>query len=165
MKTRIFTLIMLMFAASLTFGQLKEKDNLLGGTLGLWAYNEVPAFGFNYENQITQAGIGSFGLGAIMRFSNYTPNDRGKISNLFIGGQGNYNFNQIGSGKFVPFVGLVVGFYSSTPDGNDAKESGLWTWGQAGSRYFFTPNIAGVARFGLGNFHFNTLEVGMDFKF
>lgn len=165
MKTTICTFIFLMCISASSFGQLKEKDNLLGGTLGFWAENKSSTFGFNYENQITQAGAGSIGLGALLRYSNYSQNGNEKFSNVFIGGQTNYNFNQIGNGKFVPFIGLVLGFYSSSPDGNSVEQSGLWTWAQAGSRYFFSPNIAGVARFGIGNFKYNTLDIGMDFKF
>jgi hypothetical protein len=154
-----------MFTSALTFGQLKENDNLLGGTLGFWAHENSPTFGVNYENEISQAGIGTFGLGAIMRFSSYTQNEQYKYSNVFFGGQVNYNFNQIGNGKFVPFLGLVLGFYSSAPEDKNLKESGLWVWGQGGMRYFFSPSVAGVARIGLGNFNFNTLELGIDFKF
>ena len=165
MKTKIFTVIILMCITAVSFGQLREKDNLLGGTLGFWAHNKSPTFGFNYENQISQAGAGTFGLGALMRFSNYTQDEREQFSNVFLGGQINYHFNQIESGKFVPFIGLVLGFYSSSPDGNTLKESGLWVWGQTGARYFFSPAVAGVARIGLGNFNFNTLELGVDFKF
>ncbi|MBS1551639.1 MAG: hypothetical protein JST15_06190 [Bacteroidetes bacterium] len=165
MKTKIFTVIFLMCIAASSFGQLREKDNLMGGTLGFWASKSSPTFGFNFENEISQAGPGTFGLGAILRFSNYTLDEREKFSNLFAGGQANFNFNQIESGKFVPFVGLVIGFFSSSPQGNSLKESGLWTWGQAGARYFFSPSVAGVARFGLGNFKFDALELGVDFKF
>ncbi len=154
-----------MCIAASSFGQLREKDNLMGGTLGFWASKSSPTFGFNFENEISQAGPGTFGLGAILRFSNYTLDEREKFSNLFVGGQANFNFNQIESGKFVPFVGLVIGFFSSSPQGNSLKESGLWTWGQAGARYFFSPTVAGVARFGLGNFKFDALELDVDFKF
>lgn len=165
MKTAIYTFIFFICVSAAAFGQLKQSDNLMGGTLGFWAENKSTTFGFNYENQVTQAGAGTIGLGALLRYSNYLQNEREQFSNVFIGGQANYNLNQIGNGKFVPFIGLVLGFYSSSPDGNTLEESGLWTWAQAGSRYFFSPNVAGVARFGIGNFNFNTLELGMDFKF
>lgn len=145
-------------------GQLKEHDNLMGGTLGFWARNSSPTFGFNYENQLTQAGIGTIGVGALLRYSSFN-NEPERFSNTFIGGQANYNFNQIGTGKFVPFAGIVLGFYSSSPNGSSLKQNGLWTWGQAGMRYFFSPAVAGVVRFGLGNFNFNALELGVDFKF
>ncbi|MBK7253430.1 MAG: hypothetical protein IPI04_05810 [Ignavibacteria bacterium] len=60
---------------------------------------------------------------------------------------------------------MVIGFFSSSPEGNSLKESGLWTWGQAGARYFFSPTVAGVARFGFGNYKFDALELGVDFQF
>jgi hypothetical protein len=165
MKTTIYSIIFLMCLIVSSHAQLKEHNNLMGGTLGFWAHNSSPTFGFNYENQVTQAGIGTIGLGALLRYSNFANNDLERFSNVFIGGQSNYNFNQIGSGKFVPFLGLVLGFYSSSPNGNSLRESGLWAWGQAGMRYFFSPALAGVVRFGLGNFNFNALDIGLDFKF
>ncbi len=165
MKTIIYSILFLICLVLSSNAQLKEHDNLMGGTLGFWARNTSPTFGFNFENQVTQAGIGSIGVGALLRYSNF-PNDRDeRFSNIFLGGQANYNFNQIGSGKFVPFLGLVLGFYSSSPNGSSLRESGLWAWGQAGMRYFFSPAIAGVVRFGLGNFNFSALELGIDFKF
>ncbi|RPI13864.1 MAG: hypothetical protein EHM58_17665 [Ignavibacteriae bacterium] len=164
MKIIIYSVFFLLCFIASTNGQLKEHDNLMGGTLGFWTRNSSPTFGLNYENQITQAGIVTIGLGALLRYSNY-PNNFERFSNTFIGGQVNFNFNQIESGKFVPFAGLVLGFYSSSPNGSSLKESGLWTYGQAGMRYFFSPSVAGVARVGLGNFNFNSLELGADIKF
>lgn len=164
MKSAAFTIIFLVCLIASSHAQLKERDNLMGGTLGFWAKNNSPTLGFNYENQVTQAGIGTIGLGVLLRYTNFGNNDE-RFSNIFVGGQGNYNFNQIASGKFVPFLGIVLGFFSSSPNGNSLKNSGLWAWGQAGMRYFFTPAVAGVVRFGLGNFNFNALELGVDFKF
>jgi hypothetical protein len=165
MKTSIYSLLFMIALTAASFGQLKEGDNMMGGTLGFWAKNQTPTFGFNYENQVTQAGIGSIGLGALLRYSSYPDSRLERFSNVFVGGQANYQFNQVGSGKFVPFLGVVLGFFSSSPNGSSLKESGLWAWGQAGGRYFFSPAVAGVFRFGLGNFNFNALELGVDFKF
>jgi|SRR4029453_6331036 len=165
MKAAIYTIIFFMCMIASTHAQLKERDNLMGGTLGFWAHNSTPTIGFNYENQITQAGIGSIGLGTVLRYSNYPGNAPERFSNIFIGGQANYNFNQIASGKFVPFLGVVLGFYSSSPNGGSLKENGLWAWGQGGMRYFFSPAVAGVVRLGLGSFNFNTLDLGVDFNF
>ena len=163
MKTVIITVILFLCGISATYGQMRKGNNLMGGTIGLWPSNSSATLGFNYENQIVTAGVATLGLGAIVRYSNVTRDVPQDFSNTFIGGQANFNFNQIGVGKFVPFVGLVLGVYSS--NANSSKENGFWTWGQAGTRYFFSPNVAGVARFGLGNFDFNSLEVGVDFKF
>jgi len=165
MKTAIFLILFLLCVIVSAHGQLQEHDNLIGGTLGFWARNSAPTFGFNYENEITQTGIVAIGLGALARFSSYSGNHDERFSNIFLGGQLNFNFNQIESGKFVPFLGIVLGFYNSSPNGNSLKESGLWAWGQGGMRYFFSPNVAGVLRFGLGTFNYNALELGVDFKF
>ncbi len=166
MKKILLIVLFLSVPLIATQAQLSQGDNLLGGTTGFWAYNETPTLGINFENQVSQAGIGSFGLGALARFSNYEQNNYvSKTSNMFIGGQGNYNFNRIGSGKFVPFIGLVLGLYSSTPGNSSSKENGLWLSAQGGFRYFFIPSVAGAARFGLGSHNFNTLELGVDFKF
>jgi hypothetical protein len=165
MKTTIFAVIFLLCLMASSEAQLKERDNLMGGTLGFWARNNSPTLGFNYENQVTQAGIGTIGLGVVLRYSNFPNDNSERFANTFIGGQANYNFNQIGEGKFVPLLGAVLGFYTSSPNGNSVKENGLWLWGQAGARYFFSSAVAGVIRFGLGNFNFNALELGVDFKF
>jgi hypothetical protein len=165
MKTTIFAVIFLLCLMASSEAQLKERDNLMGGTLGFWARNNSPTLGFNYENQVTQAGIGTIGLGVVLRYSNFPNDDSERFANTFIGGQANYNFNEIGEGKFVPLLGVVLGFYTSSPNGNSVKQNGLWLWGQAGARYFFSSAVAGVIRFGLGNFNFNALELGVDFKF
>jgi hypothetical protein len=161
------------------FAQLKEKDNLLGGSLGFWAKGEVPMLGANFESQITQAGIGSVGLGGLFRYYNYSfvygNGDSRRYSFTSIGFQTNYNFNQIGDGKFVPFLGVVIGYnYVNTTYTDVSRNavyvtdvtyrSGAWAWGQAGMRYFFSPRFAGSVRVGFGNNDFNTLELGLDFK-
>lgn len=162
-----------------TFSQLKEKDNLLGGSLGFWAKGEVPMFGINFESQLTQAGVGTLGLGGIFRYYTFTNHygngDSRKYSFSSVGAQLNYNFNQIGDGSFVPFVGLVAGYNYVNNTYTDVTRnavyitdvsytSGAWVWGQFGMRYFFNPKVAGTMRLGIGNNDFNTLELGVDFK-
>ena len=179
MKTMKILLLALFCSGSVLHAQLKDKDNLLGGSVGFWAKGEVPMFGVNFESQLTQAGIGTVSLGGIFRYYSYTYNysngDSRKYSFSSFGLQSNYNFNQIGDGKFVPFAGLVLGYnyvnstYSDyTNHGiyiNDySYKSGAWLWAQVGLRYFFSPNVAGSLRLGLGNNDFNTLELGVDFK-
>lgn len=179
MKKPIFIIAFLLIAVITAPAQLKERDNLLGGTLGLWAKYSVPTFGINYENQIVQAGPGTIGLGGVFRFYTYSPvypDLTYKYSFTSFGFQANYNFNQIGDGKFVPFVGLVLGYNSvstsyTAVNGhtvylvNYAYTSGMWAWGQVGMRYFFSPNVAGSVRINGGNYDFNTLELGVDFRF
>jgi hypothetical protein len=159
--------------------QLKERDNLLGGSLGFWAKGNVPMFGVNFESNISQAGIGVFGIGGIFRYYSFTNTygngDSWRYTFTSFGAQFNYNFNQIGDGKFVPYFGAVVGYNNVNRTYTDftkngvyvtdvSYNSGAWIWGQLGMRYFFSPNVAGTVRLGLGNNDFNTLELGVDFK-
>ncbi len=179
MKKFVMFIFLMFVFSSLANSQLKEKDNLLGGSIGFWAKGEVPMFGVNFESQLTQAGIGTISLGGIFRYYSYTFNygngDSRKYSFTSFGAQSNYNFNQIGAGKFVPFVGLVLGYNYVNNTYIDVNKrgvyitdvtykSGAWLWGQLGMRYFFSPNVAGSVRVGLGNNDFNTLELGVDFK-
>jgi hypothetical protein len=173
------SVLALVIAAASSMGQLKEKDNLLGGSLGFWAKGNAPMFGVNFESQLTQAGIGTVGLGGIFRYYTFTNTygngDSRKYSFSSIGAQLNYNFNQIGDGSFVPYLGIVAGYNYVNNTYTDVTRnavyvtdisysSGAWLWGQLGMRYFFSPKVAGSVRFGLGNNDFNTLELGMDFK-
>lgn len=173
----------LFFAVLITvvssFSQLKEKDNLLGGSLGFWAKGNSPMFGVNFESQLVQAGVGTVGLGGIFRYysftNTYSNGDSRKYSFSSIGAQLNYNFNQIGDGSFVPYFGIVAGYNYVNNTYTDVTRnavyvtdisysSGAWLWGQLGMRYFFSPRVAGSLRFGIGNNDFNTLELGVDFK-
>jgi hypothetical protein len=180
MKTTIYTIIFLLCFMATSFGQLQERDNLLGATIGFWAPKSSPTFGVNYEYQITQAGPGTISLGGIFRYwawtHDYNNGDSRKYSFSTFGVQSNYNFNQIGDGKFVPFLGLVIGYNSITQTFTDVSHnvinetditytSGAWLWGQAGMRYFFSNNVAGAVRLNLGNNDYYTIELGVDFKF
>lgn len=180
MKKLAFITIFLMITVISAPAQLKEGDNLLGGSLGFWAKRNVPTFGISYENQIVQAGIGTIGIGGVFRFYsysfNYSNGDSRKYTFSSIGFQSNYNFNQIGEGKFVPFAGLVIGYNNVSSTYTDvsknavyinefAYSSGAWVWGQVGMRYFFSSNVAGSVRINGGNFDYNTLELGVDFRF
>jgi len=180
MKKSVYVLVFIFTIVLSASAQLNEGDNLLGVSLGFWAKRNVPTFGISYENQIVQAGIGTIGIGGIFRFytysDNYSNGDSWKYTFTSLGFQSNYNFNQISDGKFVPFAGLVLGYnnVSSTYTDvtkhgvyqyNSAYSNGVWIWGQVGMRYFFSPSVAGSVRLGGGNYDFNTLELGVDFKF
>jgi len=163
------------------YSQLKEGNHLLGATLGFSSKSSNIILGANYEYELPQAGIGIFGIGAISRYWTYSEeilNNKGKLkyTNFTLGGQLNYNFNLISGGKFVPFVGLVLGYnnvsskYTSYDNSaligyDQTYKSGLFMWGQAGFRLFFSPKAAGVIRLGLGNFDLSTIEAGFDYKF
>lgn len=174
-----FCVIALILASSisLTYSQLKEGDHLLGPTIGFWSKPGVPTFGLNYEYQISQLGeAGTISIGGVLRYTtfreSYPYNDYYDYNYVTWGFQSNLNFNRIGDGKFVPFVGLVLGYNSinNTYINKSGRvyvasyNSGFWLWGQGGLRYFFSPKVAGVVRIGAGNFNFNVIELGVDFK-
>lgn len=154
---------------------------MLGGSLGFSSYNSNVILGANYEFQLPQTGVGLFAVGGMTRYWSFSEkiNDNNAqidYSNFAIGSQINYNFNQIGTGKFIPFVGVVVGYnnvstkYTSYNGkdliGYDQKyKSGLFLWGQGGMRYFFNKKFAGAVRLGLGNFDLSTVEFGLDYRF
>lgn len=179
MKNLLLIPLIIVLFYSQADAQLKEKDNLLGVSVGFWGKGEVPIFGVNFESQITQAGIGTIGIGGLFRYYSYTNTfingDSWKYSFTSLGFQGNYNFNQIGDGKFIPFVGIVIGYNNVSSTYTDVRRSGIlvseagytsgaWAWGQLGLRYFFSDRVAGSLRLGAGNHDFNTLELGVDFK-
>lgn len=178
MKAKLLVTVFLLVLTTVSYSQLKKGHSLLGPTIGFWFANSVPTFGGNFEYQTIQLGeTGTLGVGGILRYTTFKEesiNWEWSYTYITVGAQGNLNFNKIGDGKFVPFVGLVLGYnavsssikykfsgYSSTA----GYGSGLWTWGQGGLRYFVSPNIALVLRFGLGNFSYYAGEFGVDFKF
>ncbi len=181
MKYRLLLIAMIFFNLTQIYSQIKESNHLAGVTLGFSSKSQNIIFGANYEYELPQSGIGLFAIGAIVRIWTYKEKIYNntvdlKYTNITLGGQVNYNFNQISSGKFVPFVGLVVGYnnvstkYTSYDNisiiGYDQTyKSGLFIWGQGGFRYFFNKKIAGILRLGLGNFDLSTIEIGFDYKF
>jgi len=166
-KFLIFVIFSLIIVSN-AFPQLKKGDHLLGPTIGIWTKGSSVTLGGNYEYQITQAGPGTIAIGAVFRNWSYSSANITYTNNMF-GFQTNYNFNKIDNGKFVPFVGIVLGFNNigkSTSPVNFAfaYSSGFWTWLQGGVRYFVDDNVALVGRFGLGNNDFITPEIGVDFR-
>jgi|WetSurMetagenome_2_1015567.scaffolds.fasta_scaffold03118_2 hypothetical protein len=178
MKNKIFIIVVLLIFYGSANSQINEYDNLLGASFGVFISSGSPSFGGNYEYQITQLGdVASLGIGAVLRYTAYKDrfpfDDYNDYNYTTIGFQTNFNFKNIGSGKFVPFVGVVLGYNSinNTYINRSGRvytanySSGTWFWGQGGFRYFFSPKVAGGIRLGSGNFNFNVLEFSVDFKF
>lgn len=180
MIKKLTLLFILTLPLTTTVSQIKYQDQLAGITIGFGAKVSTPIFGANYEYQMPPAGIGLIGLGALIRYWTYTEkyqnNDKRDFTVFMAGGQLNYNFNELGSGKFVPFVGLVAGFRNVTEKYTSFSnstiiaydtdyKSGFLVWLQGGARYFFSKKIAGVVRLGLGSLDFSTIELGVDYKF
>ena len=147
--------IVLLFTLSLS-AQMKSGDNLVGGSLGFQGQGTTFIYGLDYEYILPPACIGNFGVGALVGFWQFNEriNDTASVdySTAMGGGQLNYHFTHIGTGLFIPYAGLVLGFLNvstkyksfdnATVVGYDQKyKSGLKVWVQAGARLFFTPKF------------------------
>lgn len=178
MKTTILIILAILSFNFKSFAQLNEGETLLGPSLGINSSPGVPSLGVNIENQVTTLGdVATLGVGGVLRYSSFKQGPSYgyyDYSYLTLGVQANINFNSIGNGRFVPFVGAVLGYNFIKSDyvssngvyyrTDNATVSGTWLWGQAGFRYFFTPKFAGGVRLGSGNFDFSVLELAIDFK-
>jgi hypothetical protein len=181
LKKAILLLFIIALVHHTAFAQLKKDFHVLGFSLGLSSYNSNVILGANYEYQLPQTGVGLFAVGGLTRLWSFTDKILDntaeiKYSNIAVGAQLNYNFNHIGPGRFIPFVGIVLGYnnvstkYTSYNGkdliGYDQKyKSGVFLWGQGGMRYFFNKKFAGAVRLGLGNFDLSTIEFGLDYRF
>ena len=63
--------IFLLLLTVYSFAQLKEKDNLLGPSLGFWPSGSAPTLGANFESQLAQLGIGTISLGGVFRYTTF----------------------------------------------------------------------------------------------
>ena len=151
MKKAILLLILIALSVNYNYSQLKKDYHILGGSLGFSSYNSNVILGVNYEFELPQTGVGLFAVGGMTRywrFSEKIIDNSAQIeySNFAIGGQLNYNFNRIGTGKFIPFVGVVLGYNNistkyTSYNGKDLigynqrYKSGLFMWGQGGMRF------------------------------
>lgn len=177
---KLILILPIIFTLS-SFSQLKQGYHLVGATVGFSSKTSTIILGGNYEFTMPQSGVGLFSAGALTRYwsaSEELSDKSGKYdyTNVAVAGQLNFHFNQIGSGKFVPFVGLVLGFNnvgskytafnSNSVIGYEQKyKNGLFMWGQGGCRYFVNKKVGAVMRLGLGNFDLSTVELGFDYKF
>jgi len=181
LKKAILLLTITALVSGISYSQLKSANHIIGGSIGFSSYNSNAILGANYEYQLPQANTGLFAVGGVTRYWSFgekLAENQGEIAytNFAIGGQLNYNFNLIGSGKLVPFVGVVLGYnnvstkYTSF-NGKDligydqTYKSGLFMWGQGGMRYFVNKKFAAAVRLGLGNFDLSTVEFGLDYRF
>ena len=174
---KLFVIMFLIIPMFAVHAQLKKGDNLLGGSIGFWTKGNTPVLGVSFESELGGSSTGSFGIGGLFRYRGYDEaynNGNSRTYNFSsLGFQTNYNFTSIGTGEFVPYVGLTLGYNNVSNTyvnknggvvGVESYNSGVWVWGQLGARYFFSSNIAGNIRVGVGNNDFFPLELGVDFK-
>ncbi len=174
---KLMVILFLAFPLFTLHSQLKTGDNMLGGSLGFWTKGNTPVLGVSFESEIGGSTSGTFGIGGVFRYRGYDEvynNGNSRNYNFSsLGFQANYNFTNIGTGEFVPYLGLTLGYNNVSNTytnknggvvGVESYDSGVWLWGQLGARYFFSNRVAGNIRVGIGNDDFYPLELGVDFK-
>ncbi len=182
MKKVILFFIVTCFLTTSSFAQFEVGKHHAGPSLSIGFGGWGLGFGADYEYGMSLKDIGvdapgTLGVGGILRYYNWSEDFGGfggyewSYTDIIIGAQGNYHF-KLDNSKLDPWVGLVLGFdiASSSWDGpsgfGDTSDSsgGLFFNGNAGVRYWFSPNMAARATFGFGNL-VSSIIVGVDFKF
>ena len=148
--------------ASAQFG---NGQKYLGVHVGMSGVGSTAAFGASGEMAYNEKiGIGVwFDMWSYdYEFSTFNSS----TTYMAFAGTGAYHFPVKSAPKWDPFVGLALGYYvvsysDDVPGGVDAAASRIFLGGFGGARYFFKPNISGVARLGFGASY---LTLGVDFK-
>lgn len=145
-----------------------STTSVLGPTIGIGGIDGASlAIGGRYEKgvkQLPNLGNGVLGIGAIVNFYQYSTANFGGASSDFrfvqLGGTANYHFH-MDDPKWDPFLGFGLGYVAANVSGLGTANSGLFTVGYAGVRYFYTPNMAIQADLGVGS---STLNIGLMFR-
>ncbi len=134
--------------------QMKLHDNFAGLSVSSEIDNKVMSFNLNYERELIKAGENLIGVGASVKHLNWGSTMSG---NVFVSGQVNYNFANIGDRKLVPFVGVMFG--------TNINYKVKYYIGQVGLRYFTGKNSSMVMKYGIGNRSYVVAEVGVEYRF
>jgi hypothetical protein len=145
-----------------------STTSVIGPTIGVGGIDGASlAIGGRYEKgvkQLPDLGNGVLGIGAIVNVYQYSSANFGAGSSDFrfvqFGGTVNYHFH-VDDPKWDPFLGLGLGYVVANVSGLGTANSGLFTVGYVGARYFYTPNMAIQADLGVGS---STLNVGLMFR-
>lgn len=150
--------------------QFTEDSRRLGFHLGMSGVGSAAAIGVQgeiaYNDRISiGAWIDTWSYGESYAILGSTTSwDTRYVS---FAGTGAYHFPVESNPRLDPFLGVAVGYFvvSSSASGSSGATytgsgSRLFLGGHGGVRYFFKPNMAGVALLGVGASY---LTVGMDF--
>ena len=177
MIVTIFISFFLFFGT--TSAQFEVGKSHVGPSIGIGFSGYGLSFGVDYEYGMSLKSIGveapgKIGVGGIIRYYNWSESYftyEYSYTDIIIAVQGNYHFI-LKNSKIDPWIGLVLGFdiASSSYDGPSGVEDfsdssgGVFFNGNAGARYWFSPNMAARIGFGFGGI-VSSLIFGVDFKF
>lgn len=151
--------------------QFGPDQKFLGAHVGMSGVGSAPALGVNGEIAYNK----NIGIGAWVDTWSYGDSYRTVLGNydwnvryVALAGTGSYHFPIKSTPKLDPFLGLALGYYvvNASTDGlcgadYSGSASRMFLGGFGGARYFFKPNMSGVARAGFGD---SFLTLGVDFK-
>lgn len=182
MKKIAVLLLTLSLLSSVSFAQFEVGKSHAGPSLSIGFGGWGLGFGADYEYGMSLKDIGvdapgTLGIGGIFRYYNWSEDyfyGEWSYTDIIIGAQANYHF-KLENSKIDPWLGVVLGFdidswsYDSKLGYDDydygtSSGGGLFFNGNAGVRYWFSPNMAARASFGFGNL-VSSLVLGVDFKF
>jgi hypothetical protein len=148
--------------------QFNNGSILLGPHIGLSGVGSQPTFGANFEVGVTdpgKAGPGIIGISGRLDYWSWSET-YWKWTWITLAAFANYHF-ALEDKRWDLFLGLGFGYenvstsYSGDPlFNNSAYGSGIIFAGNAGARYFFSPNFAARA---LAGFGLTWLVLGVDF--
>lgn len=164
----LFTTLLLPASAAAQFG---ADQTYVGAHIGMSGVGSTAAFGVNgevaYNDRITFGGWAdtwSYGESFGSALGQYSWD----VRYIALAATGAYHFPIESNTRIDPFLGVAIGYFIVNTEargfdgvsyGGDASR--IFAGGFAGSRYFFKPNLAGVARVGFGASY---LTLGVDFK-
>jgi hypothetical protein len=162
--TRVLTvaLFALLVSSSAVSAQWEAGKWFAGPHIGLSGVGSTISFGAAAEKAYNK----NIGITGMFDYWSYDPggfSDDFNYRYIAIAGLGSYHFI-VTNTKIDPFLGLGLGYYVVSvdcPGSFDCDASTLFFAGQAGARYFFKPNLAGVARAGTGA---GILSFGVEWK-
>lgn len=163
MKRFVYINFAILMFLNIGLSQFVKGTECLGPSMGLYLHGSSPIFGVNYEDGTgTDVGDGILGWGGILRYWSWNE-DSWNYTGLLFGIQANYHFI-VSDGKFDPWIGLTLGYDFGWEKSKPAW-AGTLLGGNAGARYWFSENLAGSARIGLGSLSYSAIDIGVDFKF
>jgi hypothetical protein len=152
--------------------QYAKSQEYVGLHVGMSGVGSAAAVGLNGEVAYNQ----NIGIGAWVdtwsygqSFGTALGNASWNVRYIALAGTGAYHFPIKTNPKIDPFAGAALGYYIVSSSYNGTGIGGSYTGsasrmflgGFGGARYYFKPNLSGVARVGFGASY---LTLGVDYK-
>lgn len=182
MKKIFITFFMLCAITAASFSQATfvKGTNIFSAGIGLGSnyYGSgykmtVPPIFASYEygvvDNLFNDGKGAIGVGGLIGYTGASwkyVDTSYNVNYMTFAAKGNLHYEFVE--KLDTYAGLTLGYYTVNHSVSDKSipwdgGAGSFAWGlNVGARYYFSPNIAGMAELGYG---ISVLNIGVSFKF